>query len=134
MYLRNRKLFIGVCILLAYISIGVFGLLKLDHKIEMPMDNCPYAQNSYAICENSLDHINNWQQFLNAISPSLFIFSILILGIVLYLVTKHNFLNQKSYFYKWKYCLYNKKLYPYSNIIIKWLAFFENSPSFFYRA
>ena len=135
MKLYNLKLFLSFFVLLAYISIGVFGLFKLDHMTETPMVNCPYAQNGYALCENSLNHINNWQQFTNTTFSSFYIFSLLIiLGIVLYFFGKQNFLNQKQYFYRWKYYLNNKKLYSYSNKIIKWLSLFENSPSLSYKA
>lgn len=130
----NTKLFLGIFILLAYIGIGVFGLLKFNHITEMPMVNCPYTQNGSSICENSLNHINDWQQFSNITTSTLFIFSILILGIILYFLGKQNFLNQKQYFYKWKYYLYNKKLYTYDNKIIKWLSLLENSPSFIFKA
>lgn len=130
MTLRNIKLFIGVAVLLVYISIGVFGLFKLDHMSETPMVNCPYAENGYALCDNSLDHINNWQQFSNVTFSSLFIFSLLMLGIILYFFSKQNFLNQKQYFYKWKYYLYKRKLYTFPNRIIKWLSLLENSPTF----
>ena len=134
MKLYNAKLFFGFFVLLTYISIGVFGLFELSHATEMPMANCPYAQNSFSVCENSLDHINNWQQFSNITFPSLFTFLLLTFGLVLYFYGKQNFLNQKQYFYKWKYYLYNKKLYSYSNRIIKWLSLFENSPSLSYKA
>ena len=132
----NRvKIFIGVFILLIYISIGVFGLLQLNHtshSAEAPMINCPYATGGYSICENTLSHIENWQQFSNVIFPSLLIFPLLILGVILYLFGKQNFLNQNQYFYKWKYYLDNKKLYSRKQEIIKWLALFENSPSLLY--
>lgn len=130
----NTKLFLGIFILLAYIGIGVFGLFKFSHMSEMPMVNCPYTGNGFSICENTLDHINRWQQFSNATFPSLLIFSLLILGVILYLLGKQNFLNQNQYFYKWKYYLYNKKLYTYDNKIIKWLSLLENSPSFIFKA
>ena len=109
-------------------------MFELSHATEMPMANCPYAQNSFSVCENSLDHINNWQQFSNITFPSLFTFLLLTFGLVLYFYGKQNFLNQKQYFYKWKYYLDNKKLYSYSNRIIKWLSLFENSPSLSYKA
>lgn len=128
--LHNTKLFIGLLILLAYIGIGVFGLLKFNHMTPTPMTNCPYAQNGSSVCENSLNHINDWRQFSNVISPSLFVFSFLILGIVLYFIGKQNFLNQKHYFYKWKYYLDNKQLYSSPNKVIKWLSLLENSPAF----
>lgn len=129
---RNTKLFIGIFILLAYISVGIFGLFKFNHMADIPMIDCPYSQNSSSICENGLDHINNWRQFSNATFSSIFIFSLLILGLVLYFFNQRDFLNQKQYFYKWKYYLYSKKLYTSPNRIIKWLALFENSPSFLY--
>ena len=97
------------------------------------MTNCPYAENGFSICENTFDHINKWHQFFNVITPSLFIFLLLILGIVLYFFGKQNFLNQKQYFYKWKYRLYDKKSCIYQEKVIKWLALFENSPSSFHR-
>lgn len=129
MKLYNAKLFISVFVLLVYISIGVFGLVQFNHMPETPMINCPYAQNNYSICENSLDHINNWRQFSNVTFASLFILSLLLFGIILYFLNQKNFLNQKQYSYKWKYYLYNKKLYTYPQEIIKWLSLFENSPS-----
>ena len=132
MSLRNTKLFLGLFILLAYISIGVFGLLQFSHTTQMdetPMVNCPYTQNGYSICENTLSHINNWRQFSNTTFSSLFIFTLFILGIILYFYNKQNFLKQNQYFYKWKYYLYDKKLYTHQERIIKWLALFENSPS-----
>ena len=134
MILRNIKLFFGLFVLLTYISIGVFGLLKLDHMDETPMVNCPYAQNGYALCDNSFSHINNWQRFSNTTFSPLFALSFLILGIVLYFFGKQDFLNQRQYFYRWKYFLGNKKLDTYSNRIIKWLSLFENSPSLSYKA
>lgn len=124
---RKIKLFIGIFILLAYISIGVFGLLQFNHVSETPMMNCPYSENSFSLCENSFDHINNWRQFSNVIPSSLFIF--LFLGLILYFLCKQNFLNQRQYFYKWKYYLDNKKLLACPNRIIKWLSLLENSPS-----
>ncbi len=133
MSLRKIKLFIGVSALIAYISIGVFGLFnanQMNHMHGTPVSNCPYAQNGFSVCDNSLEHINNWRQFSNIIFPSLFIFSLLFLGIILYFYNKQNFLNQKKYFYRWKYYLYSKNLDTYPNKIIKWLSLFENSPSY----
>lgn len=134
MTLRNIKLLIGISVFLAYIGIGVFGLLKFNHISETPMTNCPYSENGFSVCDNSLDHINDWHQFSNVTPSSLFIFSLLILGIVLYFFGKQNFLNQKQYFYKWKDYLDNKKSYTYLNKIIKWLSLLENSPAFSYKA
>jgi len=131
MNLSNLKLFFWLFIVFAYISIGVLGLFEFNHMSEAPMANCPYADNGSSLCENSLDHINNWKQFSNATFPSLLLLSFLtILGLVLYFFGQKNFLNQKQYFYKWKYYLYNKKLFVYPNKIIRWLSLFENSPSF----
>lgn len=129
MTLRDIKLFIGISILFAYMSIGVFGLFKLDHMAEIPMPDCPYAQNGSSLCENSFDHINNWHTFSNTVFSAIFIFTLLALGIILYFLNKQDFLNQKRYFYKWKYYLYNNNLYTYQSRIIKWLSLFENSPS-----
>ncbi|KKR70406.1 MAG: hypothetical protein UU13_C0006G0008 [Candidatus Nomurabacteria bacterium GW2011_GWB1_40_7] len=129
MNLQNKKLFIGLFILLAYISIGVFGLLKFNHTAETPMTNCPYAKNGFSMCDNSLSHINNWHQFSKATLLSFFFFSFLIFGIILYFSGKQKFLNQKQYFYRWRYYLYGKRLYNIPNRIIKWLSLFENSPA-----
>ena len=122
-------------LIFSFIGIAVFGLLQFSHAShtpEAPMINCPYAENSYSICQSSLDHIKNWRQFSNVIIPSLSIFSLLVLGIVLYLFGKQNLLKQNQYFYKWKYFLYDQKLHTYKERIIKWLALFENSPSLSY--
>lgn len=132
MILANRKLFIGLLVLIAFVSIGVFGLLQFSHMTEKPMVNCPYAENGSSICDNSIKHINNWLQFLNTTFPSLVIFSLLILGLILYFFNKQNFLKQKQYFFRWKYYLDNKKLLAYPNKILKWLSLFENSPSLAY--
>ena len=135
MIIRNIKLFLGISVLLAYISVGVFGLLSFSHAdngMETPMIDCPYTETSSSLCENTLDHIIGWQQFSNIISSTLFIFSLIILGIVLYFFSEQSFLNQQHYFYKWKYYLYSKKLYTSTNKIIKWLSLFENSPSLSY--
>lgn len=125
------KLFISILIFIIYISVGIFGLFQSIHINETPMPNCPYTENNYSLCENSLDHINGWRQFSNVIVTSLFIFLILIFGIILYFFGLQNLLNKKLFlFYKWKYYLNNKKLYSYRRKIIKWLSLFENSPSF----
>ena len=129
----NTKLLLGFFALIAFISIGVFGLFQFNHAIhpvETPMSNCPYTANGYSICQSTLNHINNWQQFSNIISPSLFIFFILLFAILY--IFDQKFLNQKKHFYRWKYYLDNKKLYSYSDTITKWLSLFENSPSLSY--
>jgi len=127
----KTQFFIGAFVLLAYIGIGIFGLFQFGHMSEAPMANCPYAENGFSVCANGLDHINDWRQFSNTTFSSLLIFSLLIiLGIIIYFFGHKNFLNQKQYFYKWKYYLYNKKLHDSPNKIIEWLSLFENSPSF----
>lgn len=130
---HKAKLFLGMLVLFAYISIGVFGLLQFNHPSEISMANCPHAQNGYSICENSFAHINNWRQFSNVTFPSLLIFSLLALGVILHFFNQRNFFNHKQYFYKWKYYLYDKKLYPFQERIIKWLSLLENSPSFIFK-
>ena len=81
---HNMKLFIGSFILLAYIGIGVFGLLRFSHMSAIPMANCPYSENSFSVCDSGFNHINNWQQFSNVTFSAVFMFSFLILGLVLY--------------------------------------------------
>jgi len=133
MSLRSAKLFLSFLILLAYISMGVFGLFEFNHIAETPMVNCPYTEGGYSVCKNSFDHINIWHQFSNAIFPSILAFSLLALGMILYFFDKRSFFNKKSFlFHKWKYYLVNKKLYSFFDKIIKWLSLFENSPSFSY--
>jgi hypothetical protein len=134
MKLYNPKLLIGIFILLAYISIGVFGLLQFNHMTEAPMENCPYTQNGHAICKDKLDHISSWQQFSNFIFPTLLVLLLLVSGIGLYLFGKKNLLNQKPYlFYKWKDYLDNKKSYLYLEKINRWLSLLVNSPSLLQR-
>ncbi len=130
--LANKKLFIGILILLAYVGIGAFGLFKFSHTSEKPMPNCPYTQNNFSLCENSFDHINNWRQFSDVILPTFLALSFLILGIVLYIFSEQNLLHQNHYFYKWKLYLDNQKSDTYQARIIKWLSLFENSPSLSY--
>ncbi|MFZ2150185.1 MAG: hypothetical protein WAV15_03425 [Minisyncoccia bacterium] len=134
MSFRKNNLFIGALVLFAFISIGVFGLLQfghVNHASEAPMVDCPYAENGSSVCENTLDHIANWEQFSNVVVSSIFIFSLLILGI-LYFINQQDFLNQNKHFNKWRHFLYNKKSYSSTYKIIKWLSLFENSPSFSY--
>ena len=128
----KTKMFIfsAIFMLFAYIGIGVFGLLQYNSMAEMPMADCPYAQNSYALCENVLDHIADWQQFSNVTIPSLLMFSLLILGIVIYFFDKQNILNQvQRLFYKWKYYINSKFSKIAFGKIIRYLSLFENSPS-----
>jgi hypothetical protein len=129
MSLHNIKLFIGLSILLAFISTGVFGLFQISHVIEAPMENCPYIQNNFSVCANNLNHIDDWRQFSTTTISSLIVFSFLVLSIILYFFGKQNFLKQKQYFYKWKYSLYSKKLYISPNKITRWLSLLENSPA-----
>lgn len=131
MNLSNKKFILGLFIMLSYTSIGIFGLLEFHHK-EMPMVKCPYSQTIDSVCENSIDHVNDWRQFSSAVFlPS--IYSFLILAIILFLFVGHDFLNQKRYFYNWKYYLYHdKKSFSFTEEINKWLSLFENSPSFSY--
>ena len=128
MVLQNIKLLIGISILSAYIGLGIFGLSEFSHMSETSMTGCPYAENSFSICDNILDHINNWQQFSNAIFWSPYAL-LLISGIILYFYSQI-FFNQKRYLYRWKYYLHSKKIYTYRQKILEWLSLFENSPSF----
>ena len=114
---RNIKLFIGIFILLAYISIGVLGLFNFNHAFEKQMTDCPYSQGGYSVCDNNIDHINDWRQFSNITVSSLFVLAFLIIGIILYFFDRQSFLNQQQHFYKWEYYLDNKKLYSSRNRI-----------------
>jgi len=133
---KNIKLFIGITITLAYIGIGVFGLFEFSHAKEMPMVNCPYAENSFAVCNNSLDHINNWQQFSNVVVPSLFIFSILLLGFALYFFART--VLQKELLilnrFRSRFRLADIILKTSQQSITRWLSLLENSPSISFKA
>lgn len=134
MILHNTKLFLGIFIFLAFISVAVFGLLQFNHinqSAEASMMDCPYAQNGYAVCENNLNHINIWQQFSNVTFPSLFALSFIILGLVLYFFGKQNLLNNIS---QGLIRLWRKKLFTRPQKIIRWLSLFINSPSRSYSA
>ena len=129
----KNNFIIGAFVLMAFIGVGVFGLLSFGHAdngAEAPMADCPYTESGSAICENTLDHIAGWQQFSNIIYPSLFV--LLVLAGILYFIGKQNFSNQGQRFFRRKSYLHNKKLHSYQEDIIKWLALFENSPSFSY--
>ena len=129
MGLKNTKLFIGTLILLAYISIGIFGLFQFNSMAGMPMAHCPYALDGFSVCNNSLDHIDHWKKFSNTTFTPLFIFSLLILGLILYTFIKRSLLNKELLlFYKWKYYIDSKIFYAYLEKIVKWLSLFENSP------
>ncbi|MFA4975228.1 MAG: hypothetical protein WC839_04130 [Candidatus Paceibacterota bacterium] len=134
MILQNIKLLIGISVLLIYISIGVFGLFSSSHSASAPMTNCPYTQNGSSICNNFLEHINDWHQFSSVTLFSSIIFLLLILGIILYFFNQQNFLKEKQFFYKWEYYINDKKSYSFQSRIIKWLSLFENSPSFYIGA
>lgn len=129
MSLKHTKLFIGIFILLAYISIGVFGLFQMTHTNDVPMANCPYALGSYSVCDGGINHIEHWQKFSNTTFTPLFIFSLLILGLILYVYNKRSFLDRERHlFYKWKYYIDSKISYEYLKKITRWLSLFENSP------
>jgi len=123
MKLRNLK-FIGILILLAYLGIGVFGLFPFSHASQMHTTNCPYALGSSSVCQNNIEHIDHWLKFSNTTFKSQFVFSFLILGIILYLFNAGSFLDPKRYFYVRK----RDTTYTSLEKIIKWLSLFENSP------
>ncbi|MEX2029216.1 MAG: hypothetical protein WD963_01915 [Candidatus Paceibacterota bacterium] len=132
MNFRNNNFVVSIFVLIAFLAIGVFGLLPFTHRshtTEVPMMNCPYAENGYAICESNFDHINNWQQFSNVTLSALFV---LFLVFALIWFFNYDFFNREKYFYQRRYYLDNKNLYLYEEIITKWLSLFENSPSLSY--
>ena len=132
MNFRNNNLIIGVFVLMAFLSMAVFGLLQFSHVMhskEAPMVNCPYQENSYSICNNVLEHISTWQKFVNVISSSLFV--LFALFFILYFFSSYDFWKQKQKFFFWRYYLYHKSN-PSTGELIKWLSLFENSPSFSY--
>lgn len=135
MNLVNKKLFIGAFILLAYIGIGVFGLFNFTHSVEMPMVNCPYVDGGSSVCDNSLAHINNWQQFSNVIVPAFFLLTFLVLGIALYfLFTRNFFKNLLRLSYVWRFYIKKKISHISLRKITRYLSLFENSPSFAFKA
>src|SRR3989344_6074823 len=119
----NTKLLIGFFALIAFISIGVFGLFQFNHAIhpvETPMSNCPYTANGYSICQSTLNHINNWQQFSNITITSLFVFLLLISGFILYFIGKLRLPHFRPALSRWKHYLNNKKTYIPGEEFIKW--------------
>src|SRR3989338_7331698 len=136
MAIKNIRFFIGIALVLAYIGIGVFGLFEFSHAKEMPMVNCPYAENAFAVCSNSLDHINNWQQFSNVIVPSFFILSILLLGFAFYFfartVLQKELLILNRFRSRFRLADIISKTSQHS--LTRWLSLFENSPSFSFKA
>jgi len=125
MSLHKLKSLTGVFIVLAFVSISVFGLFQFNHGAEMAMTDCPYELGSFSVCDSNLEHISHWQKFSNTTFVSFFILALLILGIILYFLSTQDFFD--IHFYKWKFYL-NKKTFSYSEKIIKWLSLFENSP------
>ena len=121
----SRKLFIGLLILTAFVGVGVFGLLNFDHLSGAPMPDCPYTQNSFSLCENSLNHIAGWQKFSSIILPLIFV--LLILAGVFYSLGQ-NLFDTVQNFYRRRDS--DAKKYFYTGTILKWLSLFENSPSF----
>lgn len=129
MSLQNTKLFIGGILLLAYVSIGVFGLFQFNHTNKVLMNDCPYSLNTYSICKDSIDHINNWHIFSNAVFPALIILSIILFIITSYFFDRNKFFRQNlGQFYEWAYDLDDKFFQIYHRKITYWLSLFENSP------
>jgi hypothetical protein len=54
------------------------------------------------------------------------------MGFFVSFFNKKTILEQRQYFYRWKYYLYKNRLYNSLKTIIKWLSLFENSPSLLY--
>jgi len=132
MTFKNTKLFIGFVILFVYTTIGLFALLQFDHLTDMPMEKCPYIENTFAVCEDTLNHMTNWQKFSNVIFTPLFVFSLLVLIASFYFLSKKDILISKPrLFYKWKLYWDSKKLHPPLHKIMSWLSLFENSPASF---
>lgn len=125
--LANRKLFIGLLILTAFVGAGVFGMLSFSHAAEMPMADCPYAIDSYSVCESNLNHIAGWQEFSNVVLPLIFI--LLVLAGVSHFLGRDLF-GTKRHFYRRKDS--DLKKYFHTEAILKWLSLFENSPSLAY--
>ena len=123
----NGKFLIGLLILLAFAGVGVFGLLNFDHLSGAPMPDCPYTQNSFSLCENSLNHIAAWQKFSSVVLP--LIFALLILAGIFYSLDQ-NLFNTGQNFYRRRDT--DAKKYFYTGTILKWLSLFENSPSLAY--
>lgn len=115
--------YLGAILLVGFIGMAIFGLLQFGHADDAPMVNCPYAEGGFALCDNSLGHINNWQQFLNVIFPT-----ILVLALAVAVIYFTPDFNPPKYFYRYKFDFRPK--FAYSQNITKWLALHENSPTF----
>lgn len=125
-------LFIAALAILAYSSIGVFGLLHLNHSGEMPMMNCPYSQGGSAICKNTLDHINDWREFSLAIILPVLLFSILAFT-VLFFFKLRDYLKLLQYQPNFERDPEKQGITLFFSILTRWLALFENSPNAFVR-
>lgn len=130
MSLQNKKLSIGVILLLAYISISVFGLFQMNHnKTTVPMNDCPYILNTHAMCDNGLSHINHWREFSNFVFPTLFILSMILFTLALCFFDRNKFLLQKLIlFHRWTQYLDYRFYYLSRGKLIHRLSLFENSP------
>jgi len=130
MNLQSVKLFSGILILLLYISIGVFGLFQFGHTTNIPMENCPFTEGNFSACNNTTEHINNWQQFSNVVVPAFFVFTFFIFNIALYFLYTQKISHYiLSLLYKYKYSLKKKFLQTSLQKIARYLSLFENSPS-----
>ncbi len=127
MQLNQRKFFLGLIVLIAYVGIGALGVVAFGHTSEAPMPNCPYAPGEFALCSDTLEHVSNWQAFSNIILPLIFI-SLVLVGFLYLLIP--NILNPESFFYRLQDSNTQKSFYV--GVILKWLSLFENSPSLAY--
>ncbi len=125
MNLIKKQSFIAVSILVAYMTIAVFGLLQFGHTEGMAMAGCPYAQGSFSVCEDSFEHIDHWHQFSNVTFSSFFTFSLLIFGLFLSFFITHKIFTR--YFYRYKFYI-KRKLFTFKEVLTEWLSLFENSP------
>ena len=69
--------------LAGYIGMTVFGVLHIAHmaKMDMPMENCPFALGEHALCEmNAFDHLSAWQSFSTIVLPTVKI--LLLVGVI----------------------------------------------------
>lgn len=122
---NSAKLLISAGVLVVYLGVTAFGLSQFGHYTGMSMEKCPYTQNNYALCDNSFEHINSWQQLSNVVIGALFVLPILIFATFLVLLSSVQILS-----YRWRRYLSSNRLYSYFYKKIRWLSLFESSPPY----
>lgn len=84
----RAKHFIFATLLIAYLAVGVFGLLGMatmgHHEMGGVVSNCPFMVGEMALCEmNIFDHIAGWQAMFTTLPPETSTLVLLALSLLL---------------------------------------------------